>query len=947
MTDTALPAPETGLPEPPAMDASSWDVMGAGWTSETIRTDAWDYMAKKRRGLASTIYEKLAPEAKQRIADRRWDHENNWIDFEDMVLDEAAVAAKAAPGDFGGLPLTREEFDARVAAERKAELDEAQAILDQPGGLISEFVGTSARAMTDRTSLALMPFGASGAAWRVVLGEVVLGGLGEAAVLPRETEVATEMGLPRPDPLTRIATGALVSGAAAGVLIGAGRAISHVRSRRAGVDVARALGADDLPATVALDEAEAHLRGDRTVQEVIGPQPSAEPDPGTLGDVLSQPRGLPPVAADAPEGWTEIRNGIFAGESGGDYNALFAFQNRKGGAFSRTRLTEMTVNQALDFADPSGRYAQWVKSRIGRVATPMGAYQIVGDTLRAAKRGLGLHGDELMTPELQERLAHWIYRTQGTGAWAGYRGPRRSFSPAGDVDAPNFGATSRGYTGAGEVTADDGMRVSVDYEVVDLASLTRASGDLQPRDRSRMASDAWIADTAARLDPAQLMPSPTADRGAPIVGPDNVIESGNGRAAAIARAYERHPDRALAYRQQIEAAGFRVPEGVQQPILIARRTTELTPAERTRFAIEAQDSGVAAMTPTEVARASARAMTPDVLMRFDPAQPLAHEANADFVRAALAALPRSARNAMFDASGLLNRNGQRQLREAIFARAWPDPDILARFTETDAGELKTLMEALDRAAPAFAALKADIEAGLIRPDMDIGPFVLDAMRLIGTARDLAARDGLPLARALEELLSEVDLLDGAISPLTAALVRKFWRNGRAASADEVAAFLGRYADDARKAGGTAALFDAPGPREILRALDGETFAGLPEDLGAPRSSGPVAPVELPTRGFEDAASPEAAAADLATLEEMAGPDVRPPSNKAPDQVADAGKPTPDRAVVDALAAARADIGDMEVTMPDGTTWRAAEILDDLEADAQADAVLRACAIGGA
>lgn len=119
--------------------------------------------------------------------------------------------------------------------------------------------------------------------------------------------------------------------------------------------------------------------------------------------------------------WDRIRSNIFAGESGGDYNALFGYSNRPGGQFEGKRLTDMTVDQALQFANPSGPYGQWVKGKVGRVATPMGAYQIVGSTLRDAKNALGLRGDEVMTPDLQERLGRWIYETQGTGAWEGYR----------------------------------------------------------------------------------------------------------------------------------------------------------------------------------------------------------------------------------------------------------------------------------------------------------------------------------------------------------------------------------------------------------------------------------------------------------------------------------------------------------------------------------------------
>lgn len=122
--------------------------------------------------------------------------------------------------------------------------------------------------------------------------------------------------------------------------------------------------------------------------------------------------------------WEQIRAGIFAGESGGDYDALFGYSNRPGQPFADVRLTDMTVNDALQFADPQGPYAQWVRNQVGRVATPMGAYQVVGTTLRDAMQGMNLTGNERMTPELQEQIGRWIYERQGTGAWEGYRGPQ-------------------------------------------------------------------------------------------------------------------------------------------------------------------------------------------------------------------------------------------------------------------------------------------------------------------------------------------------------------------------------------------------------------------------------------------------------------------------------------------------------------------------------------------
>src|SRR5262245_8307715 len=146
-----------------------------------------------------------------------------------------------------------------------------------------------------------------------------------------------------------------------------------------------------------------------------------------------------------------IKAGIFHGESGGDYDALLGFSNRPGGAFSNVKLTDMTVDQAIDFA--RGPYASYSRDKVGRVATPMGAYQIVGSTLAAAKRALGLSGSERMTPELQDQLGEHILQTQGTGAWAGYKGMRdpssiKPISPTARYDPRSDTPSNRQPTGS-------------------------------------------------------------------------------------------------------------------------------------------------------------------------------------------------------------------------------------------------------------------------------------------------------------------------------------------------------------------------------------------------------------------------------------------------------------------------------------------------------------------
>lgn len=75
-------------------------------------------------------------------------------------------------------------------------------------------------------------------------------------------------------------------------------------------------------------------------------------------------------------------------EGAGGYDTLFGHAQR--GPFSGTDVSQMSVGEAMAFANPRGAYGQHVKGQIGRVATPMGRHQIVGTTLRNASREMGL-----------------------------------------------------------------------------------------------------------------------------------------------------------------------------------------------------------------------------------------------------------------------------------------------------------------------------------------------------------------------------------------------------------------------------------------------------------------------------------------------------------------------------------------------------------------------------
>jgi hypothetical protein len=142
----------------------------------------------------------------------------------------------------------------------------------------------------------------------------------------------------------------------------------------------------------------------------------------------------------------EIATAIDIGEASGDYGALLGFTNRPGRKFDDVDVTKMTVNELIDFSSPEGAYGSYSKRQVGRVATPMGRYQIVGKTLRTLAKKLNLSGEEMFTPELQDKMFLALLRGRGydqykageiskqqlidnlQNEWAGLQHSRKSFN---------------------------------------------------------------------------------------------------------------------------------------------------------------------------------------------------------------------------------------------------------------------------------------------------------------------------------------------------------------------------------------------------------------------------------------------------------------------------------------------------------------------------------------
>jgi hypothetical protein len=885
---------ETGRPKIDAPVPSYGADFAAAFTADQIRRNVWNRRGDVETELLEEIETQIGgPPGQPPLAGGRRARSGsaNSAYRRRAALAAIVEARNRDPEMYMTLPTTAEEYDAEVRRRLLRDLGDAEALMSNApeGRFGAQTLGGLASGMADPMTLSTLPAGLLGIGGKTVLGAAVRGAAAEGGLsvgtefldLDQQQRQADFLGIEGPNAAVQLTVAGLLGGGLGGVTGAASRFIEGRLSRNT------ATGAR-------LGEGEAAIEQDAAI--------------AAAQTALERGETPPPVTAASPSD-AAILNAIIGVESGGNPTAQNPNSSARGlGQFIASTWLDMirrhrpdlargrTDSQLLSLRDDPNlnaemalRYMQENRAALKAQGLPSGPGEIY------LSHFLGPGGAQaILRAPLNAPIASIIGR-QAVEANRGIRFGGKPFSQftAGDLrrwaqhkmraatdpnaptTVPTFASTSRGFTGDGQVVTGTGTRIEVKYEVVDASLLRQASGDLQPRDRSRINSDAWVADTAARLDPALLMPAPTADRGAPIVGPDGIVESGNGRVRAIEQAYERFPDRAEAYRGAIESlTGQPIPEGVARPVLIARRTSDLPDEARRQFVIDAQDSGVAELTPTELAQTTSRQLTAERLSRLDLSARLTDPANGAVVRDVLAALPASQRNRLFDPSGALNAEGRRRLAQAFFARAWDAPDILARYAEAEqAGELRTLLDALEEAAPGWAALRAEIEAGLVEPALDITAEVLGAMRLIAAARDVASRTSLGVADAIEELLAQVDLIEGPVSPLVAALVRKFAPGGRAAPAEAVARFLSRYAAEARSAGRTGDMLGAAGPAEVLRRIDPDTFGELADDFArAPAAAEDPAdsvPADLAPESYATGAlSPEAEAADLALAEEL-------------------------------------------------------------------------------
>jgi len=268
--------------------------------------------------------------------------------------------------------------------------------------------------------------------------------------------------------------------------------------------------------------------------------------------------------------------------------------------------------------------------------------------------------------------------------------------------------------------------------------------ELQPRDRSAAAARDQVYDMAAKLEPGRLGPSPEANSGAPIIGLDNVVESGNGRTLAIRAAYDQGGERSAAYRAFLERSGFDT-SGFKEPVLVARRVSGMSAEERAEFAHAANGSASLRMNAVEQALSDARHIAGEAIDLLQ-AGAVDSAANRDFVRALIARMPQGERGGMVTATGQLSQAGVRRVQAALVARAYGDPGVVARAFDHAEPNIKTIAAALTEAAPDWIRMREAVTRGEVQAGHDITESVMTAVKTIMRARD----EGEPVTRALAQ-----------------------------------------------------------------------------------------------------------------------------------------------------------------------------------------------------
>ncbi|MEW5736956.1 MAG: DEAD/DEAH box helicase family protein, partial [Thermodesulfobacteriota bacterium] len=357
----------------------------------------------------------------------------------------------------------------------------------------------------------------------------------------------------------------------------------------------------------------------------------------------------------------------------------------------------------------------------------------------------------------------------------------------------------RAVGSAAKAFTPDQEPVGLQYALVDAGDVTASNHhetlapnpdypqELQPRNRERGAMRLQVAQMAQKIQPEMLGESANVTTGAPIVGQDLVVESGNGRVLALRKAYAdgtaENYKAWLAENAERFGLSRKDVDALAAPVLVRVRTSEVK--DRAEFTRQANARDAAGMSPAEEARADAAILDGEVLDLFAPNEEgqVVNPGNMPFVRAFLSSLPKSEASTLTTEDGKPNKRLADRLTAALFFKAYGDQDLTALQAEETNPDIKAVLNALINAAGKFAKLRTLTDAPEV---LEIGPKIAQAAKLIRFSRRERAK--------LADILKQRGLF-GDIDPDVEKLATFFDKNLR--SSKSMIRFMNILADGMR------------------------------------------------------------------------------------------------------------------------------------------------------
>ena len=374
--------------------------------------------------------------------------------------------------------------------------------------------------------------------------------------------------------------------------------------------------------------------------------------------------------------------------------------------------------------------------------------------------------------------------------------------PAADSTAYTGPELPNASYGGGSTVKVGNTKVPVHFAVVPIGELnvshdiygnenTNYPSELQPRDRSRGTAQAQAMNIGNNLDPGELEWSNNATTGAPIIRPDGVVISGNGRTLGISYALQNGKGEDYIQHIRDNAARFGIdPNSVGEDSVLVRVADG--DYNWQAMAEQANVSDVSRMNASEQARVDAERLSryPEILDKLVPNDTgdLRTGENADFVKEFLqAVVPESEQGDVWTQEGGLSKNGLTRVQNAVFQMAYGDPSLMARLSESLDNNMKNVSNSLLALAPKVANLETSVENGMRY--IGVRDAILDGVKIFETAKNR----GVDVQKVVDQI--SLDNNAGA----EAVFIAEFLQDN-AKSAKQIRTFLNAMADTAESFG---------------------------------------------------------------------------------------------------------------------------------------------------